>query len=187
MIVVSQTQHESINRYNLAVDLSLAALTGDGVFNFGEVLATPLLAVLQSTPHAWLSELLQARLWVCVISADVRPRCTPTPLPSHHNPPTRQTYIQHTHIYVYVHIYIIPQQVFDHGDVDAFAALVDRHRDAYFAQPALASRQEFVKVRFFLCGWWWRCGEPFGRAKVGSRAADSAPHRARGPVTADAD
>lgn len=66
MIVVSQsqTQRESINRYNLAVDLSLAALTGDGVFNFGEVLATPLLAVLRSTPHAWLSELLQARLGV---------------------------------------------------------------------------------------------------------------------------
>lgn len=30
--------------------------------------------------------------------------------------------------------------------MDGFAALVDRHRDAYFAQPALASRQEFVKV-----------------------------------------
>lgn len=38
--------------------------------------------------------------------------------------------------------------MFDHGDVDAFAALVDRHRDAYFAQPALANRQEFGKGKF---------------------------------------
>jgi hypothetical protein len=59
-----QNTHTHTLRYNLAVDLSLAALTGDGVFNFGEVLATPLLAVLQQTPHAWLSELLQVRACV---------------------------------------------------------------------------------------------------------------------------
>ena len=47
------------------MDLSLAALTGDGVFNFGEVLATPLLGILRATPHAWLSELLQVRVCVC--------------------------------------------------------------------------------------------------------------------------
>ena len=41
------------------MDISLAALTGDGVFNFGEVLATPILGVLAQTPHAWLSELLK--------------------------------------------------------------------------------------------------------------------------------
>ena len=29
------------NAYQLAVDLSLAALTGDGVFNFGQVVTTP--------------------------------------------------------------------------------------------------------------------------------------------------
>jgi 26S proteasome regulatory subunit N9 len=45
-------------QYNLAVDISLAALTGDGVFNFGEVLATPILSVLAQTPHAWLSDML---------------------------------------------------------------------------------------------------------------------------------
>ena len=47
------------DRYALAVDISLAALTGDGVFNFGEVLATPILQVLQQTPQAWLSQILR--------------------------------------------------------------------------------------------------------------------------------
>ncbi len=37
-------------RYSLATDMSLAALTGDGVYNFGEVLATPILDVLKGTP-----------------------------------------------------------------------------------------------------------------------------------------
>jgi len=46
--------------YQLAVDLSLAALTGDGVFNFGQVVTTPILSVLQNTPHAWLVELMHA-------------------------------------------------------------------------------------------------------------------------------
>lgn len=41
----------------LATDLALAALTGKNVFNFGEVLATPILTVLEGTPNAWLFEL----------------------------------------------------------------------------------------------------------------------------------
>jgi 26S proteasome regulatory subunit N9 len=48
------------NAYQLAVDLSLAALTGDGVFNFGQVVTTPILSVLQDTPHEWLMKLMQA-------------------------------------------------------------------------------------------------------------------------------
>mmetsp|Transcript_21624 Transcript_21624/g.69637 ORF Transcript_21624/g.69637 Transcript_21624/m.69637 type:complete len:462 (-) Transcript_21624:113-1498(-) len=45
-------------RFVLATDMSLAALTGDGVYNFGEVLATPVLAALAGTPRAWLGDLL---------------------------------------------------------------------------------------------------------------------------------
>jgi 26S proteasome regulatory subunit N9 len=45
-------------KQELAVDLALAALTGDNVYNFGEVLATPILKCLEGTPQAWLSELL---------------------------------------------------------------------------------------------------------------------------------
>ena len=48
----------SEERYVLASDMSLAALTGD-VYNFGEVLATPVLGALQNTPKAWLGELLR--------------------------------------------------------------------------------------------------------------------------------
>jgi len=42
----------------LAVDLCLAALTGDGVYNLGQVEQTPVLALLKDTPNAWLAELL---------------------------------------------------------------------------------------------------------------------------------
>ena len=46
------------DRRVLATDIALAALAGDGVYNFGEVLATPILAALDGTPNAWLGELL---------------------------------------------------------------------------------------------------------------------------------
>jgi len=42
----------------LAVDLTLAALTGEGVFHFGEVVNTPLLKVLADTPEEWLMEFM---------------------------------------------------------------------------------------------------------------------------------
>ena len=44
----------------LAVDLCLAALTGEGVYNLGQVVSNPILKVLANTPDAWLVELLQA-------------------------------------------------------------------------------------------------------------------------------
>eukprot|EP00752_Nemacystus_decipiens_P015769 g14079.t1 len=47
-------------RYTLATDISLAALTGEGVFNFGEVLATPILNMLDGSPNAWLGSMMQA-------------------------------------------------------------------------------------------------------------------------------
>uniref|UniRef100_A0A7S2V5A0 PCI domain-containing protein n=1 Tax=Fibrocapsa japonica TaxID=94617 RepID=A0A7S2V5A0_9STRA len=43
----------------LALALTLAALTGDGIFNFGEVLATPILKALEGTEDAWLGEMLK--------------------------------------------------------------------------------------------------------------------------------
>ncbi|ETW02801.1 hypothetical protein H310_05288 [Aphanomyces invadans] len=47
-------------RFALAVNISIAALTGEDVFNFGEVLATPILSALQGTDKEWLSDLLHA-------------------------------------------------------------------------------------------------------------------------------
>ena len=47
-------------QYNLATDLSLAALTGEGVFNFGEVIAAPALQCLEGTDLYYLVELLAA-------------------------------------------------------------------------------------------------------------------------------
>mmetsp|Transcript_24436 Transcript_24436/g.52688 ORF Transcript_24436/g.52688 Transcript_24436/m.52688 type:complete len:419 (-) Transcript_24436:132-1388(-) len=47
-------------RYNLATDLSLAALTGEGVFNFGEAVTAPALQCLEGTELYYLVELLSA-------------------------------------------------------------------------------------------------------------------------------
>jgi len=44
----------------LAIDLCLAALTGEGVYNLGQVVNNPILKVLEHTPQAWLVELLKA-------------------------------------------------------------------------------------------------------------------------------
>jgi 26S proteasome regulatory subunit N9 len=43
----------------LAIDLCLAALTGEGVYNLGQVVSNPILKVLEQTPQAWLVELLK--------------------------------------------------------------------------------------------------------------------------------
>ena len=47
-------------KVGLATDLSMAALTGEGVYNFGEVVGHPILACLRGTPNAWLIELMEA-------------------------------------------------------------------------------------------------------------------------------
>lgn len=48
-------------RLDLATDLSLAALTGEGVFNFGEILQLPILAALDTPEHgSWLVDLMKA-------------------------------------------------------------------------------------------------------------------------------
>lgn len=45
----------------LATDLSLSALTGEGVFNFGEVVNdNPILSYLENTENSWLMELMQS-------------------------------------------------------------------------------------------------------------------------------
>lgn len=44
---------------DLAADMALAALTGDGLYNFGEIMATPIIASLEGTPDAWLAEMLR--------------------------------------------------------------------------------------------------------------------------------
>jgi len=49
-----------IQSQTLAIDLCLAALTGEGVYNLGQVVNNPILKVLAQTPQAWLVEMLQA-------------------------------------------------------------------------------------------------------------------------------
>jgi 26S proteasome regulatory subunit N9 len=47
-------------QHQLAVDLCLAALVGDGVYNLGQVVTNPILKCLQNTPEHWLVDLLSA-------------------------------------------------------------------------------------------------------------------------------
>jgi hypothetical protein len=50
----------------------------------------------------------------------------------------------HTHTHTYLYIKKKKQ------DVDKFALLVEKHKEAYFSQPALVNRQEFVKEKVVL-------------------------------------
>jgi 26S proteasome regulatory subunit N9 len=54
------TAENATQSHALAVDLCLAALTGEGVYNLGQVVTNPIVQVLQGTTEAWLVELLQA-------------------------------------------------------------------------------------------------------------------------------
>jgi len=56
---LNYTQMEDMDSpHDLAMDLSLAALTGEGVFHFGNVVTTPILTALENTPEAWLMEFM---------------------------------------------------------------------------------------------------------------------------------
>ena len=48
------------DRYTLAVDMALASITGETIYNFGEVLATPILSSLKNTPSEWLLHIVEA-------------------------------------------------------------------------------------------------------------------------------
>lgn len=63
LMFLAYTQYDEMppqERFDLAVNISIAAMTGDGVFNFGEVIATPILRALENTDKQWLSDLLHA-------------------------------------------------------------------------------------------------------------------------------
>lgn len=45
-------------KYVLATDMALASITGDNIFNFGEVIATPILSALRGSPNQWLHDLV---------------------------------------------------------------------------------------------------------------------------------
>lgn len=47
-------------KYKLATDMALASITGEDIFNFGEVIATPILGCLLGTPNEWLHSLVHS-------------------------------------------------------------------------------------------------------------------------------
>ncbi|CAG0894898.1 unnamed protein product [Cyprideis torosa] len=51
---------ETADKEERALHLSLAALLGEGIYNFGELLAHPILESLKSTSNAWVGDLLLA-------------------------------------------------------------------------------------------------------------------------------
>ena len=86
-------------RYVLATDMAIAAMTADEVYNFGEVLATPILGALEGTPNQWMRDMVVAM---------------------------------------------------NNGSIVEFNTLVDTHKDNFYSQPALSSRQEMVKQKLLL-------------------------------------
>ena len=44
----------------ISFDLGIAALVGEGLYNFGELLEHPVVTTLEETEFAWLAELLRA-------------------------------------------------------------------------------------------------------------------------------
>jgi len=63
LMFLAYTPVESLTaeqRYVLATDMALASITGDDIFNFGEVIATPILGNLKGTPNGWLEDLVMA-------------------------------------------------------------------------------------------------------------------------------
>lgn len=49
---------DKVHQTGLAKDICLAALVGQNVFNFGEVIAQPILKILEGTEYDWLGRLL---------------------------------------------------------------------------------------------------------------------------------
>jgi 26S proteasome regulatory subunit N9 len=63
LMFLSYTSVEALRpeeRYTLATDMALASVTGDDIYNFGEVLATPILSALKGTANEWLLSLVEA-------------------------------------------------------------------------------------------------------------------------------
>mmetsp|Transcript_20024 Transcript_20024/g.34063 ORF Transcript_20024/g.34063 Transcript_20024/m.34063 type:complete len:380 (+) Transcript_20024:162-1301(+) len=63
LMYLSYTSMEDMameDRYTLATDMALASITGENIFNFGEVLATPILKSLEATENEWLLHLVEA-------------------------------------------------------------------------------------------------------------------------------
>lgn len=54
-----QDEAKRLHEHQLAVDLCLAALTGDGVYNLGQIAHNPILKSLENTPEAWLVDMLR--------------------------------------------------------------------------------------------------------------------------------
>lgn len=47
-------------KYELATDIALAAVCGNGVYNLGEVVTSPVLGCLAGTPNEWLRDIIIA-------------------------------------------------------------------------------------------------------------------------------
>jgi 26S proteasome regulatory subunit N9 len=63
LMLLAYTPVEELSQemqYKLATDMALASITGEDIFNFGEVIATPILKALDGTPNEWLRDLVVA-------------------------------------------------------------------------------------------------------------------------------
>jgi 26S proteasome regulatory subunit N9 len=63
LLFLSYTPVEELSsedRYVVATDMAISAVVGDMIYNFGEVIATPILSSLIGSPNEWLFNLVVA-------------------------------------------------------------------------------------------------------------------------------
>ena len=63
LLLLAYTPIEEIpaeQKFILATDIALASITGEDIYNFGEVIATPILSVLKGTSNDWMRRLVLA-------------------------------------------------------------------------------------------------------------------------------
>ena len=114
----------SNEKYALATDMALAAITGDDIYNFGEVLATPILKVLKDTPNEWLLLLVESMNNGHVDHFD-------NVVTSYHSQYTAQPVLQDKHVKVVekMRLLAVLQLAFErpsHSRVIAFQDISDR-------------------------------------------------------------
>jgi 26S proteasome regulatory subunit N9 len=61
MFLVYTPLHEmtAVTAQQLAVDMAIAAISSAKIYNFGEVLSTPILSVLANTQDSWLQDIVE--------------------------------------------------------------------------------------------------------------------------------
>ena len=111
----------------ISFDLGIAALVGEGLYNFGELLEHPVVTTLEATDFAWLDT-------GSTHGVGRQP----------HSPLSRP--LQATDFAWLAHLL----RAFSVGDIDQYESLVETHHAQLAEQPALLANTSFLKEKITL-------------------------------------